>query len=187
MAANFSSVPPAPAPHLLKTSPPARHAHRRSDRPGPLLRNATGTACGAGGFACQGPIANRPQDTILPHTASFLSRMGTQPRADRSLIVTPKGVLKGLGFHSRRRPRRLWKNARPVAIGDGGWQRKKASRHPADTNTAPGQMMSDHRASTAGCALFPERILRCRLVLRLYYKAFAETRPCLPVNPIRWR
>jgi hypothetical protein len=36
------------------------------------------------------------------------------------------------------------------------------------------------RASTAGCALFPERILRCRLAIRLYYKAFAETKSCLP-------
>src|SRR5665811_2152680 len=42
--------------------------------------------------------------------------------------------------------------------------------------------MSTVRASTAGCALFPERILRCRLVIRLYYKAFAETRSCLPVR-----
>ena len=42
--------------------------------------------------------------------------------------------------------------------------------------------MSPVRTSTAGCALFPERILRCRLVIRLYYKAFAETRSCLPVS-----
>jgi hypothetical protein len=41
---------------------------------------------------------------------------------------------------------------------------------------------SSVRASVAGCALFPERILRCRLVIRLYYKAFAETRSCLPLS-----
>ena len=33
----------------------------------------------------RGPIANRPQDAILPHTASFLSDMDTQQRADRFL------------------------------------------------------------------------------------------------------
>ena len=31
--------------------------------------------------------------------------------------------------------------------------------------------------------LFPGRILRCCLVLRLYYKAFAETKSCLLVKP----
>ena len=41
----------------------------------------------AGGFACQGPIANLPEDTILPHTAAdtFLACMDTQQRADRFL------------------------------------------------------------------------------------------------------
>ena len=46
-----------------------------------------------GGFACQGPIANRPQDTILPHTAAgdrsssrtapFWSRLCEEPILSR--------------------------------------------------------------------------------------------------------
>jgi transposase len=62
---------------------------------------------------------------------------------------------------------------------------KKASRHPAATNIAPRQI-DDYRESfeQQDARLFPERIRRGRLALqRLYYKAFAETKPaCWPAK-----
>jgi hypothetical protein len=83
-------------------------------------------------------------------------------------------------------PGDLWKSAQRVAI-----QRRlvetliaeQASRGYEYRSPTPllckQQRMTSVRASTAGCALFPKRTLRCRLVSRLYYKAFAETRSCL--------
>ena len=91
-------------------------------------------------------------------------------------------------IHSRRPPAAVDKVFAQLPIGDGWWQGKKseqASRGYEYHSLTPRRYSrsverSTVRASTAGCAGFPKRILRCRLGhTRLYYKAFAETKSCL--------
>ena len=135
--------------------------------------------------------STRPRSRSTPSSCSAslkVTIIRVSP-ANHSLIVAPQESFKK-GFFTAAGNGSLWKSGRSIGNGDGRCQGRRASRHPAVTNTTPwprccasSNDMPTVRASIAGCAWFPKRILRCRLATRLYYKEFAETRSCLLLQP----